>query len=228
MVRAAKWVIRCCLRPPEICTCLRTLPAASARDVPCGQTHSQSPSTPTHSIQRRSATHRKTARNHRQPSKTTKQTCLHAILPRLSCSLSPNHPRSGQLLRFFHFARQPFSFPCCCASHPTATATASATARAPSISIPTCWSHRIASQGKPAPRGRSATIPRPHPIRLLCQRDTVLLCIPASTAPRHPGTSSSTLHNPDTPFGLYLDAPLLHLILSATLLGLSFTSPCLC
>lgn len=79
--------------------------------MPCGQTHSQSPSTPTHSIQRRSATHRKTARNHRQPSKTTKQTCLHAILPRLSCSLSPNHPRSGQLLRFFHFARQPFSLP---------------------------------------------------------------------------------------------------------------------
>lgn len=115
--------------------------------MPCGQTHSQSPSTPTHSIQRRSATHRKTARNHRQPSKTTKQTCLHAILPRLSCSLSPNHPRSGQLLRFFHFARQPFSFPCCCASHPTATATASATARTKHFdSHLLVASHRIARQ----------------------------------------------------------------------------------
>lgn len=102
--------------------------------------------------------------------------------------------------------------------------------RDPSISIShlSVASHRIAKQGKPAPKGRPAPIPRPRAIRLFFQRDTVLLCIPASTALRHPGPFSSILHNPDTPFGLRLDAPLLPLILSAILLGLSFTLPCFC
>lgn len=194
--------------------------------MPCGQTHSQSPSTPTHSIQRRSATHRKTARNHRQPSKTTEQTCLHAILPRLSCPLSPNHPRFGQLLRFFHFARQPFSLPLLLRIPPHRNRIRDRAHQA--FSSPTWRSHRIASQSKPAPKGRPATTPRPHAIPLFCHRDTALLCIPASTALRHPGPSSSTLHNPDTSFGLRLDAPLLPLIPSAILLGLSFTTPCSC
>lgn len=85
-----------------------------------------------------------------------------------------------------------FPFPCCCASHPTASA--SATARTKHLGLPLVG--RIASRSKPAPKGRPATTPRPHAIRLFWQRDTALLCIPASTALRHPGPSSSTLHNP--------------------------------
>lgn len=112
-----------------------------------------------------------------------------------------------------------FPFPCCCASHPTATATA----RTKHFDFPPA--RRIASHRK-ANLHRAAALqrpPRPRPTRLLCQRDTVLLCIPASTVLRHPGLSSSALHNPDTPFGLRLDAPLLHPIPPATFLGLSFT-----
>lgn len=172
MARAAVGHDSCCLRPPEICSCLRTLPAASARDLPCGQTHSQSPSTPTHSIQRRSATHRKTARNHRQPSKTTKQTCLHAILPRLSCSLSPNHPRFGQLLRFSQFTCQPFSLPLLLRIPPPPQPQLQPRA-APTQHFLFTLSHRIASQTCPKrPTTNNPSAPR-YTALLPSQRDTL-------------------------------------------------------
>lgn len=195
--------------------------------MPCGQTHSQSPSTPTHSIQRRSATHRKTARNHRQPSKTTKQTCLHAILPRLSCSLSPNHPRFGQLLPFFHFARQPFSLPLLLRIPPHRNRIRNR-AHTKHLGLPLV--RRIASHRKPAQKGRPATTPRPltlygsfvNATRPFCASQPRLHCANPGPSqletaqPRHARRPSVSTR------------PGSSLILSATLLGLSFTSPCLC
>lgn len=82
--------------------------------------------------------------------------------------------------------RPPAFFPSLAVAHPTPPQP-HPQPRAPSISRPPLV-RRIASQTKPAKKDPPATTPRPaYAIRRLCQRDTALLCIPASTALRHPG-----------------------------------------
>lgn len=127
--------------------------------------------------------------------------------------------------------RLPAFFPSAlAAAHPTPPPSASATARTKHFRHSLLG--RIASQSRPAPKDRPPATPRPaYAIRPpLSTRHGPFVHPSLDCTARQPGgPSSSRPHSPDTLSPAPVSTrPGLFLILSATLLGLSFTSPCLC
>lgn len=124
--------------------------------------------------------------------------------------------------------RPPAFFPSLAAAHPTPPQPHPQPRAHQAFRSATARSHRIAKQTCPK-RPPSNNPSTAYAIRPLCQRDKALLCTPASTALRHPGPSQLETAQPRHARRPSASTrPGLSLILSATLLGLSFTSPCLC